>query len=160
MILHRYDGFSNLDCIKATFVGVITKTFLVFTFYKFQLSSFYCICFLSLKLLLYFLCKFANIKTLRFFISWVCAPCNYWVVSNIYIFHMGLYNSHHCFIKSLGVVVCNNCTIVKFDVVTKADACESSMKDDFWPQEKKPRSTQMFESLNHIKELVRHHGFA
>jgi len=69
MILHNYDGFSNLDCIKATFVGVITKTFLVFTFYKFQLLSFYCICFLSLKLLLYFLCKFANFKTLRFCIS-------------------------------------------------------------------------------------------
>ncbi len=48
----------------------------------------------------------------------------------IYIFHMGLYNSQHCFIKSLGVVVCNNCTIVKFDVVAKANACESSVDYD------------------------------
>jgi hypothetical protein len=42
IILHNYDRFSKLDYVKETFFGVITKTFLVFTFYKFQLSSFYC----------------------------------------------------------------------------------------------------------------------
>jgi len=47
------------------------------------------------------------------------------MVSSIYIFHISLYNSQHCCIKSLGVVVCNNCAIVKFDVVAKANACES-----------------------------------
>jgi hypothetical protein len=44
---------------------------------------------------------------------------------------MGLYNFQHCFIKSLGVVVRNNCTIVKFDVVAKVDACESSIDYEF-----------------------------
>jgi hypothetical protein len=44
---------------------------------------------------------------------------------------MGLYNSQHFSIKSLGVVVCNDCTIVKFDVVAKANACESSIDHEF-----------------------------
>ncbi len=69
MILHNHDGFSNLDCIKETFFGVITKT-LVLTFYKFQLSSFYCIFFVSLQILKlegFAFLEFVHLATIEWF---------------------------------------------------------------------------------------------